>query len=280
MIVEHAQPESLTPLLAFLAARRLIDLDAYHPAMLRRRIQLQLRRLSLPDLNAYHAYLGEHPDEIDRLLEAMSITVSHFFRNRLTFALLQERIIPALISAAGKEGVRIWCAGCGQGEEAYSMAILVHDYCQQEGITPPVMILATDIDREAISWARRGWYRPEALNEVNKRYLDRYFIPAGDGYQLTSMVRALVTVAHHDLTSGTTPPEGVFSDYQLICCRNVLIYFKPERSSLIQQQMAAQLRPGGWLVLGEAESIAPALGNSLAEVMPGSHIFRKEGRDD
>ncbi len=277
MALNHTLLESLEPLLAFLAARRLFDFSAYHPAMLRRRIQLRQRMLSLPDISAYQAYLGEHPDEIDRLLEALSITVSHFFRNRLTFALLQERIIPALVTAAGGEGVRIWCAGCGQGEEAYSMAILVHDYCRKEGGTAPVMILATDIDREALIWAQRGWYRPEALDEVNKRYLDRYFSAAGGGYQVATTVRALVSFVHHDLTSGTAPPEGIFSDYQLICCRNVLIYFKREQGGLVQQQLAAQLRPGGWLVLGEAETIAAALGNSLREVIPGTHIFRKEG---
>jgi len=280
MTLNHTQPESLDPLLAFLAARRLIDFGAYSPAMLRRRLQLRLRMLSLPDLSAYQAYLGEHPEEIDRLLEVLSITVSHFFRNGLPFALLRERIIPALIAAAGSEGVRIWCAGCGQGEEAYSLAILVYDYCQQEGISPPVMILATDIDREAVRRAQRGWYRAEALDEVGKRFLDRYFTVDGDGYQLAAAVRALVTFAHHDLTCGTAPQAGIFSDYQLICCRNVLIYFKRERGSLVQQQLAAQLRPGGWLVLGEAETIAPALGDSLGEVAPGSHIFRKEGSHD
>lgn len=280
MAMNNTQAESLEPLLAVLASRRLIDFDAYHPAMLRRRLQLRLRMLSLPDFSAYHAYLNEHPEEIDRLLEAMSITVSCFFRNRLTFALLRERIIPALISAAGDEGVRIWCAGCGQGEEAYSMAILTHDYCQQEGISKPVLILATDIDREALTWAQRGWYPSETLDEVSKRHFEQYFTASGNGYQLAAVVRGLVTFAHHDLTSGTLPPEGIFSDYQLILCRNVLIYFKPERSSVVQRQLAAHLKFGGWLVLGEAETIVPTLGNSLEEVMPGTHIFRKEGRND
>jgi chemotaxis methyl-accepting protein methylase len=277
MPLHHTQAESLGPILDFLAARRLLDFGAYHPAMLLRRLHLRLRTLSLPDLGAYHAFLVAHPDEINRLLEAMSITVSHFFRNRLTFALLRERVVPALIADAGGEGVRIWCAGCGQGEEAYSMAILIHDYCQGEGISAPVTILATDIDQAALSWAQRGWYWPEALEEISKRDLDRYFAAVGDGYQLAEAVRARVTFARHDLTCGTAPPEGVFSDYQLICCRNVLIYFTRERGALIQQQLASQLRPGGWLVLGEAETIALALGNTLVEVMPGSHIFRKEG---
>jgi len=275
--MKHTQPAILDPLLAFLSGRRLIDFGAYHPSMLCRRIQLRLQMLALPDISAYQAYLDEHPDEIDRLIEALSITVSHFFRNRLTFALLLERIIPALIGAAGDKGVRIWCAGCGQGEEAYSMAILVHDYCQNEGIATPMMIMATDIDQAALDWARRGWYRPEELAEVGKRYLDRYFVADGDGYQVTAAIRALVTFARHDLTSGTAPPEGVFSDYHLILCRNVLIYFKREHCAVVQQQLAAQLRPGGWLVLGEAETIAVALANSLREVMPGTHIFWKKG---
>lgn len=270
------QPESLAPLLAFLAAQRLSDFSAYQPNLLRRRLQVRLRLLGLPDLTAYQAYLGENPDEIAQLLEALSISVSHFFRNPLTFALLRERIIPALIDAADPAGVRIWCAGCGQGEEAYSLALLIHDYCGNEGITPPVLILASDIDRAALVRGQRGWYRPEALAEVSKGYLDRYFTDEGEGYQVVAPVRELVRFIHHDLTSNTPPPEGIFADYQLILCRNVLIYFNRAHGSLVQQQLAAQLTPGGWLVLGEAESLATALGGSLRELMPTTHIFRKE----
>lgn len=277
MTLNHTQPESLAPLLATLAAQHLSDFGAYHPAVLRRRLQVRLRMLALPDFGAYQAYLAEHPDEITQLLEALSITVSHFFRNPLTFALLQERLIPALIDDAGPVGVRIWCAGCGQGEEAYSLAILIHDYCRQEGIVTPVLILASDIDRAALGRAQQGWYRPEALAEVTKGYFDRYFSAEGEGYQVAPPVRALVRFVPHDLTSGTSPPEGVFADYQLILCRNVLIYFNREAGGLVQQQLAAQLSPGGWLVLGEAESLTPALGRSLREVQPGTHIFRKEG---
>lgn len=279
MTLNHTQPESLAPLLAFLDAQRLSDFSAYHPAVLRRRLQVRLRLLALPDFAAYQAYLGEHPEEIAQLLEALSITVSHFFRNPLTFALLRERIIPSLIDAAGPAGARVWCAGCGQGEEAYSLAILIHDHCRNEGLTTPALILATDLDREALSRAQRGWYRSEALAEVTKGYLDRYFAAEGDGYQLVPTVRALVRFVHHDLTSNTPPPEGIFADYQLILCRNVLIYFQREHGSLVQQQLAAQLRPGGWLVLGEAESLAAALGHRLREVWPGTHIFKKgEGK--
>lgn len=276
MALNHNQPESLAPLLAVLASRHLVDFGAYHPAMLRRRLLLRLKMLALPDLNAYQAYLGEHPDEIARLIESLSITVSHFFRNPLTFALLRERIIPALIAAADGGGVRIWCAGCGQGEEAYSLALLIHDYCRNEGITTPVLLLASDIDREALARAQRGWYHPEALEEVNKRYLDRYFTAEGGGYRVAAPVRALVTFVRHDLTSGIPPPEGIFADYQLVLCRNVLIYFERERSALVQQELATRLQPGGWLVLGEAEGLAAPLGNHLREVVPGSRIFRKE----
>ena len=276
MAANHTQSENLLPLIAFLGRQRLIDFDAYLPSMLQRRIRLRLESLALPDFGAYHAYLIEHPEEISRLFDSLSITVSHFFRNHLTFAVLREQIIPALIAAAGDEGVRIWCAGCGQGEEAYSIAILIYDYCRREGLSPSVLLLASDIDREALTRAQRGWYQPELLDEVTTGVLDRYFSPDGEGYQLAAPVRELVTFVHHDLTCGTPPREGIFSDYQLILCRNVLIYFNRERGSMLQKQLATQLRPGGWLVLGEAEGISTALGNTLCEVMPDSHIYRKE----
>lgn len=276
MAANHHPPDALPRLLDLLATHRLIDFSAYNPAMLRRRIQLRLAACDQADIAAYLLYLGDHPAEIDRLCDTLTITVSHFFRNTLTFALLRERIIPELLVASRHGGVRIWCAGCAQGEEAYSIAILLHDCCQREARPPAVMIIATDIDRQALAWGARGWYRPEALHETRKGDLDRYFVPDGEGYRVTDEVRSMVKFIWHDLASDTAPREGVFSDYQLILCRNVLIYFTRERGGLAQQQMAARLSPGGWLVLGEAETIASSLAGRLAEVMPGTHIFRKE----
>lgn len=272
----HHESEDFRRLLDFLADQRLLDFSAYTPDMLRRQLAGRLVACELPDYGAYRDFLVGHPDEVDRLAESLAITVSHFFRNPLTFALLGERIIPALFARADAGGLRVWCAGCGQGEEAYSLAMCIDNHRRREKLHTPVLVLATDINQPSLEWAAQGWYRAEALEEVRKRDLEHHFVPERGGYRISEAIRSLVTFARHDVTSALAPAAGIFADYQLILCRNVLIYFSLAHNTRTQEQLVARLSPGGYLVRGEAEAVAPSLTEIMQEVLPGSHIFRKQ----
>lgn len=256
--------------------QRAIDFSAYKPGTLRRRINLRLLRTGTPDYGAYRQYLAEQPAEIDLLLDALTITVSHFFRNPLVFEILRKLVLPDLIEFAPPGGLRIWCAGCARGEEAYSVAILVHEICSREAPELPVCILATDIDKPAMAFAAQGRYQVESLAEVRKQHLDRYFVVDRDAYRISDDIRSMVTFSRHDITTCRPPREGIFSDYHLVLCRNTLIYFNRVLGERVTTSLAKILIPGGCLLLGEAETIPAVLTRDFREIIPHSRIYRKE----
>lgn len=264
-------------ILDVLQEQRAIDFHSFKSATLGRRIKLRLFSTGMPDYKAYGRYLAEHPDEIDLLLNALSVTVSHFFRNPLVFEVLREFVVPELIASAPAGGLRIWCAGCGRGEEAYSIAILLRESCSRATLHFPVNILATDIDRQALAHAARGEYRGEALAEVKKQYLDTFFsTQSGELYRINDDIRSLIHFAYHNVTTCRSPREVVFNDCHLIFCRNVLIYYDGERGGKVVSFLARSLSPGGFLVLGEAETIPAILAPEFREVIPRTRIYRKE----
>jgi chemotaxis protein methyltransferase CheR len=266
----------LKNILDILHDRRAIDFSGYKPGTLMRRINLRLLCTDVPDYAAYRRYLAEHPPEIDLLLDALTITVSHFFRNPFVFEVLREFVIPDLIESAPPGGLRIWCAGCARGEEPYSVAILAQEICSHEAPDLPISILATDIDKPALAFALKGRYQADALAEVKKQYLDAYFTADSDGYRVRDDIRAVATFARHDVTTCHPPKEGLFSDYHLILCRNTLIYFNRELCEQVVTSLARSLSSGGYLVLGEAEMIPVAMAREFSEIFPRTRIYRKE----
>jgi chemotaxis methyl-accepting protein methylase len=265
----------LSGILDVLHVQRAMDFSGYKPGTLMRRIDLRLLSTGTPDYAAYRRYLSEHPAEIDLLLDALTITVSHFFRNPLVFEVLYELVIPSLVELNPPGGLRVWCAGCARGEEAYSLAMLVNEVGFRETPKRPVYILASDIDRSALACAAQGYFQDDALAEVKKHYLDTYFYPDGDRYRVTDELRSMVTFVRHDVTTCSAPKEGVFSDYHLILCRNTLIYFNHGLGEKVVTSLARCLTPGGYLVLGEAETLPAALLREFRETFPRTRIYRK-----
>lgn len=274
--VHDTHQDDLAGILEFVKKKRAIDFNAYKPGTVKRRIDLRLLQTGMPEYNAYYRHLSTDPAEIDLLLDALTINVSRFFRNPLVFEILKEFILPELIDAAPAGGLRIWCAGCARGEEAYSIAILLKEYSAAKATAVPAFILATDIDRSALTFAARAFYRDEALTEVKKAVLEKYFVAENNGYRLTEEIRSMVTFAWHDLATSRPPKKGIFSNYHLVLCRNTLIYFNRELGERTMEFLSGVLAAGGCLVLGEAEAVPSRLHRGLREAIPRTRIFRKE----
>ncbi|MCL5421375.1 MAG: protein-glutamate O-methyltransferase CheR, partial [Nitrospirae bacterium] len=210
------------------------------------------------------------------LVDALTIKVSCFFRNPLVFELLREVVLPELIEKGRNDILRIWCAGCARGEEAYSAAILVREIVTKEALPAKVFIIGTDIDRAALENAKKAAYKADSVLEIKKCYLDRYFDVKDGFYHLKEEITSLVTFAYHDVTTLTTTKEGIFSDYHLILCRNVLIYFNRELSERVLRGFSGFLLRNGYLVLGEAESFMPQLTKDYEGIMRGTKIFKRK----
>jgi chemotaxis methyl-accepting protein methylase len=266
--------DRLNEILEYLRELRSIDFSAYRPNTIKRRLDSRLSVTGMPDYAAYQRYLKTTPAETDALIDSLTIKVSSFFRNPFVFETLRAIVLPELLETFKNETLRIWCAGCARGEEAYSVAILVSELLGRESLPVQVLIIGTDIDREALEDAKRAVYKADALAETRKGHLERYFDLKDGLFHLKEEITSRVTFARHDVTGFTTPKEGIFSDYHLILCRNVRIYFNMELSEKTLKAFSHLIRHNGYLVLGEAETIPTNLADDYQEILYRTKIFK------
>ncbi|HEX3270099.1 MAG TPA: CheR family methyltransferase [Ktedonobacterales bacterium] len=231
-----------------------IDFTHYKRPTIERRLQRRFHATGQTNVRDYLHYLHLHPEEYNRLVSTFLIKVTEFFRDTDLFTALQKQVVPDLIAQARERGneLRIWSAGCATGEEAYSLAMLVAEALGDELERFNVQIFATDLDEEAIAFARRGVYPHASLASLPPDLLARYFVKLDGAHQVTKLLRRPIIFGQHDL--GHRPP---FPHMDLVVCRNVLIYFTPELQRRALQLFAFALRNGGYLALGKAETIKP-----------------------
>jgi two-component system, chemotaxis family, CheB/CheR fusion protein len=271
-----ARPDDERLLRAFLdqlRERSGIDFASYKRATILRRLQRRMVATGQTKLRDYVRFVQANPDEYQRLTASFLIKVTEFFRDRDLFDQLRDALIPQLIAEARERDneLRVWSAGCATGEEAYSLAILIADALGDELDSFNVRIFATDVDGEAITFARRGVYSEQALAELPKDLIERHFTKVAEGYEVRKRIRAITVFGQHDL--GQRAP---FPRVDLALCRNVLIYFTTDLQKRALQLFAFSLRDGGFLVLGKAESTTP-LAEYFVLAHPRLKIYRRQG---
>jgi two-component system CheB/CheR fusion protein len=249
---EESDHDELSTLLERIHERSGIDFSTYKPATILRRLRGRMNATSRPTLASYAAHLEADPEEYARLVNSLLIKVTEFFRDPKLFQYLREHVLPELIAEARQEGreLRLWSAGCSTGEEAYSLAITVAEALGEKAAWPDIRIFATDIDREAIAFARRGIYPTSALKSLPAGVRDRYFVKSDGHLEVAKRLRALMVFGEHDL--GERAP---FPRIDLLLCRNVLIYFAVPMQQIALETFAFSLRPGGRLALGPSETV-------------------------
>jgi chemotaxis protein methyltransferase CheR len=242
----------LAALLAQIARARGIDCEAYKASCLRRRLAVRMRARGARTYQDYARVLATDGEEYDRLLDALTINVTKFYRNRETWDALAARYLPELW-AARRGAVRCWSAGCASGEEPYTLAILLLE-CARGGPGPEArtgpLVDATDLDRTSLERAAAGRYRAPAFEEMPPHLTARY-CTAGETREVVPAVRALVRFRQHDLLREPAP----HAPYDLVLCRNVVIYFDRGTQQRLFDGFADALAPGGVLVLGKVETL-------------------------
>jgi len=273
----------LDKVLARVKQVRGIDLGGYRQPMLERRLAARMRKLGVSDPAAYLRRLETDPSECDRLVDTIAINVSSFFRNPFVFEIIHKRILPDIIER--KRGqpsreIRVWSAGCGAGEEAYSIAIILHAAIKGEAADWTPRIFATDIDGEALKAAAVGAYPRDSFQTTKLGILDKYFTPNGTGFEVRPFVRKMVRFSHHDLTSPKSgaPAESVFGTFDLVLCRNVLIYFSRKVQEKVLDKLYRSVARGGYLILGESELPDGKALPNLVAVDRRNRIFRRPPR--
>ncbi|MGZ6274011.1 MAG: CheR family methyltransferase, partial [Candidatus Limnocylindrales bacterium] len=268
---EGRDHDELSRILERIHDRSGIDFGSYKPATIQRRLRGRLSATGSPNLAAYAAYLESDTAEYARLINSFLIKVTEFFRDPKVFDYLQAKVLPELIAEATREGreLRIWSAGCATGEEAYSLAIVVAEAVGEDLPWPKVRIFATDVDRQAIHFARRGIYPAGAINGLPAGTRNRYFVKSDGGYEVDRRLRSQMVFSEHDLAE-----RASFPSIDLLLCRNVLIYFGAPMQRVALETFAASLRPGGRLVLGVSESVA-ALPDPFEVEQTRQSVFRR-----
>ena len=245
---------TLQKIFAELQARTGHDFSHYKRSTVLRRLERRLQVTDVDTLGAYLQVLRDQPGEAQSLYKELLISVTRFFRTPEAFETLEETVIPSLFDGkAPDEEVRVWVAGCATGEEAYSLAMLLHEHAHTLDMPPELQVFATDVDPEGLATARTGVYPPTIEADVSDERLDRFFRREDDQYRVTRSLRNSVVFAEHNLIED--PP---FSNLDLVCCRNLLIYLDQTMQEYVFRLFHYALSEDGFLFLGPSEAIGPA----------------------
>ncbi|WP_263792657.1 chemotaxis protein CheB [Salinibacter sp.] len=245
---------TLQKIFAELRARTGHDFSHYKRSTVLRRLERRLQVTDVDTLGAYLQVLQDQPGEAQSLYKELLISVTRFFRTPEAFETLEDTVIPSLFDdKAPDEEVRVWVPGCATGEEAYSLAMLLHEHAHTLDVPPELQVFATDVDPEGLATARAGIYPPTIEADVSDKRLDRFFRHEDDQYRVTRSLRNSVVFAEHNLIED--PP---FSNLDLVCCRNLLIYLDQTMQEYVFRLFHYALRENGVLFLGPSEAIGPA----------------------
>lgn len=233
-----------------------IDLNYYKEKQMKRRISSLVNRNKYNDFDDYFIGLKQDKKLLEEFIQYLTINVSEFYRNISQWKVLEEIIIPDLMTA-NKRQIKVWSAACSTGEEPYSLVMMLTNFFPLNQIK----VFATDIDEEAINKARQGLYSEKSLSNLPKQFKDKYFNQIQNSYKISDEIKKRVEFKKLDLLKDTFP-----SNVDLISCRNVMIYFTDEAKELLYKKFYNSLDKEGILFVGSTEQI----------IMPKKYNFKSE----
>ncbi len=261
-----------------ISRERGFNCDYYKESVLERRIRNRMRRANINSFieYAYIEYaelLDRDEEEYNTLIDTLTVNVTEFFRDPSAFKILKNTVIPSIISnkdTQGRKVISVWSAGCASGEEPYSVAILFREFLGDKIEGYHFHINATDIDATVLEKAKAGVYSESQLKNVNSLYLRKYFTKEGNMYRISDDIKKFVRLRKHDLISGMD-----LKYFDLILCRNVMIYFSRETQEEIFMRFLHALNPSGYLMIGKTETLTAGMEKKLELIDLHERIYRK-----
>jgi two-component system, chemotaxis family, CheB/CheR fusion protein len=248
-----------------------VDFTHYRQTTILRRIQRRMVVHKIDRLGEYVKYVQTNPAEIKALYQDMLINVTSFFRNAKVFDALRAEIFSNILKNRAPEStIRVWTPGCASGEETYSVAISLLEFLGEKNAPMAMQFFGTDVSETSITKARSGFYPENIQEDVSPERLRRFFLKVEGGYRISKGIRDICVFAQHNVLND--PP---FSQMDLICCRNLLIYLEPILQNKVISLFHYALRPGGYLVLGTSEGVGSA-GNLFTTIERTQKIFLKK----
>ncbi|MDE1819043.1 MAG: protein-glutamate O-methyltransferase CheR [Thaumarchaeota archaeon] len=231
-----------------------LDLARYKPAFIKRRLDRRMRILDISEYSQYALVLKNNRKEFEEIFSSLSINVTNFFRDSTVFDRFQLSILPQILSDIDEHGkIRVWSAGCASGEEPYSIAMLFKQVIGKM-INLDVEVVANDVNKMAIQFAERGRYPAKSVESLPLNIIKNNFRKITDDqnnveYEVVQSIKDMVTFKSGDILSDTV------QSFDVVFCRNVLIYYEKEAQELILTKFYKGLRDSGYLVLGMDETL-------------------------
>lgn len=222
-----------------------IDLNYYKEKQMRRRISSLLARNNYKDFDDYFLGLKGNKELLEQFINYLTINVSEFYRNPSQWEVLEKDIIPSLIEK-NKRSLKVWSSACSTGEEPYSLVMMLSNFFPLKDIK----IIATDIDDEAMNKAKFGLYNEKSLANLPKGFKEKFFTKIQNSYKISDEIKKCVEFKKMDLLKDSFP-----SNFDLITCRNVMIYFTEDAKELLYSKFYSSLNDNGVLFVGSTEQI-------------------------
>lgn len=253
-----------------------INISMFDDSFLNKTLQKRITEKHPDSKEAYYSFLEKNNKEGKHLFDSLHISYSEFFRNNLTYAVLEHLILPELLFRKNNaKELRIWSTACAAGQEAYSLAMIL------EGINHGnkkinYRIFATDQDELQVDKANKGQYLTKELTKLNLNQLNTWFTQDGDHYLIKQRLKEKIDFSVFDLFSNDLicPPTSIFGNFDLVICANILFYYKSKYRKIILEKASNSLATNGYLITGEAEREI-LLQHDFQEVFPQSAIFKK-----
>jgi chemotaxis methyl-accepting protein methylase len=270
---EIGAPGDAARLIAQIERDRGIDLSQYRLTYVERRLATRLRALGLVSYRQYGSHLTAHPEEYARLLDALTVNVTEFFRDPPVWKIIRGEVIPAIVKAKGSTGqraIRVWSAGCATGEEPYSLAMSFLAALGADAPSYMLSVTATDLDPLALRTAQTAEYDAARLEHIPPGDRFHFVENAGKRFAIKPEVTERVRFRTMNLFKDD-PPLAV----DLILCRNVFIYFTREQQERVTNVFHRALARGGYLVLGRTEKMPAGAAPGFEAVSAKERIYRK-----
>lgn len=277
MAIEGQDPY-LEKIIDTIQQERNLDFSRYKESILSRRVMKRVRASERDNFEQYLAYLKLHPEEIDYLLDAMTINVTRFFRDAFVFDAIENKIIPEIFEKKKRlnsSTIRFWSCGCSSGEEPYTLLMLIAEYLGSKLAHYNLTIDGTDIDKQSLAKAREGVYEESQFKNLSpkrKTLIDEYFYDMGNKrYRIRGEWAAYLDFRYHDVIA-----DRPLEHMDLILCRNVFIYFNRELQDQMVEKFWGALNTGGFLIQGNVESIFGPIRKKFIECDRKCRVYLKK----
>ena len=245
-----------------------LDCAHYRDKYLKRRVNLKMKEKGYKSYSEYGRVIKDDPEEFDELIKFITVNYTKFYRDRDVWDEFNEGVLPSVLQK--KKTIRVLSAGCSTGEEPYTLAILLKEKMDKTPHKQMVSVKAVDIDTRVLAEAQEGVYPPEAVVDLSRIYLNKYFTEDDGLYRVNDEIKKMVRFGRQDITKKMTQRF-----FDIVFCRNVFIYFTNEAKAKIITNFHEALNSDGYLILGKTEMMPQEVRGMYKAINNRTKIFQK-----